>query len=59
MDLYLKKKGVNAYIFTINNMEGLVLVANIINGYMRTPKIISLYKLIDWLNKKLDIRKKR
>jgi hypothetical protein len=42
-----KKKGVNAYILTINNFEGLILIANLINGYMRTPKIIALYKLID------------
>jgi hypothetical protein len=42
-----RKKGVNAYILTINNFEGLILITNIINGYMRTPKIISLYKLID------------
>jgi hypothetical protein len=50
-----KKKGVNAYILTINNFEGVILVVNIINGYMRTPKICALYKLIDWLNKKLNL----
>ena len=55
-----RKKGVNAYILTINNFEGLILIANLINGYMRTPKIIALYKLIDWLNNRfdLDIEKK-
>jgi hypothetical protein len=42
-----RKKGVNAYVLTINNFEGLILVANIINGYMRTPKIIALCRLID------------
>jgi hypothetical protein len=42
-----KKKGVNAYILTINNNEGMVLLVNLINGYMRTPKIYSLHKLID------------
>jgi hypothetical protein len=26
------------------------LIVNIINGYMRTPKITALHKLIDWLN---------
>lgn len=50
-----KKKGVNAYILTINNFEGLILIANLINGYMRTPKIIALYKLIDWLNVRFDL----
>ena len=45
---------------TINNFEGLILIANLINGYMRTPKINALYKLIDWLNNRfdLDIEKK-
>lgn len=35
------------------------MVVNIINGYMRTPKIIAFHKLIDWLNKrfKLNIEK--
>jgi len=42
-----RKKGVNAYILTINNFEGIILIVNIINGYMRTPKIISFHRLID------------
>jgi hypothetical protein len=42
-----RKKGVNAYVLTINNFEGLILITNIINGYMRTPKIHALYKLVD------------
>jgi len=42
-----RKKGVNAYILTINNYEGLLLVAFLINGYMRTPKIHALYNLIN------------
>ena len=45
-----KKKGVNAYILTINSYKGLVLIVSLLNGNMRTPKIESLYKLIDWLN---------
>ncbi len=56
-----RKKGVNAYILTINNNEGLLLLINLINGNMRTPKIYSLYKLIDWYNLKnpnLNIEKK-
>lgn len=50
-----RKKGVNAYVLTINNFEGLILIANLINGYMRTPKINALYKLIDWLNIRFDL----
>ena len=55
-----KKKGVNAYILTINSYEGLYKVISLINGNMRTPKINSLYKLIDFLNnsRKTSIEKK-
>jgi LAGLIDADG endonuclease/Cytochrome C and Quinol oxidase polypeptide I len=49
-----RKKGVNAYIYTINNYEGLLLIVSLINGNMRTPKIYSLHELIDWLNKKFE-----
>lgn len=45
-----RKKGVNAYILTINNILGLLLIVKLINGKMRTPKIVSLNKLIKWLN---------
>ncbi len=47
-----KKKGVNAYVLTINNFEGLLLISSLINGNMRTPKIYALWDLIDWLNNK-------
>ena len=50
-----KKKGLNAYILTINSNEGMTLLVNLINGYMRTPKIYALHRLIDWLNNKLDL----
>lgn len=49
-----RKKGVNAYILTINNYEGLLLVATLLNGNMRTPKIKLLHSLIDWLNLKFN-----
>lgn len=54
-----RKKGVNAYVLTINNFEGVILITNLINGYMRTPKIFSLFKLIDWINNRfeMEIRK--
>jgi hypothetical protein len=47
-----RKKGVNAYILTINNLEGLVLIVNLINGKLRTPKIYAFWNLINWLNNK-------
>jgi len=45
-----RKKGINAYVLTINNYNGLILLISMINGNMKTPKINSLYNLIDWLN---------
>jgi hypothetical protein len=42
-----RKKGVNAYILTINNYEGLLNLINLINGKMRTPKLYSFNNLID------------
>ena len=45
-----RKKGVNAYTYTINSIEGLTLLSFCIYRYMRTPKIYDLWKLIDWLN---------
>lgn len=47
-----KVKGKNAYSYTISNIEGLIKITNLINGYMRTPKINKLYELIDWINLK-------
>ncbi len=57
-----RKKGVNAYILTINDHAGLLHLIHIINGKMRTPKIHSFYDLIDWYNLKdsgFNIEKKR
>ena len=45
-----RKKGVNAYILTINSYEGILFIISLINGNMRTPKIHSLNALIDFLN---------
>lgn len=40
-------KGINAYVLTINNFDGLILITSLINGNMKTPKIHALYRLID------------
>ncbi len=45
-----KKKGKNAYIYTVNNLDGLLLLVTILNGNMKTNKIYALHKLIDWYN---------
>lgn len=57
-----KTKGVNSYRLTINNYEGLILLAFLLNGKMRTVKIKNLFLLIDWLNNKfvnLNLEKKQ
>lgn len=53
-----RKKGVNAYILTVNNNEGILFVISLLNGNMRTPKINSLYKLIDFYKGNINIEKK-
>ena len=45
-----RKKGVDAYVLTINSYKGILLVISLLNGNMRTPKIHSLNALIDFLN---------
>lgn len=40
----------NYYIYQIQNIEGLIRIANLINGKMRTPKVEALHRLIQWLN---------
>jgi hypothetical protein len=49
---FYKVKGKNAYTYSIGNIEGMILVINIINGLMRTKKILKLYELIDFINTK-------
>lgn len=45
-----KIKGKNAYYYRISNLINLIKLISLINGYMRTPKINQLYKLIDYIN---------
>ena len=45
-----RRKGQNAYIYTVNNLEGVSLVISLLNGNMKTNKIDTLHKLIDWYN---------
>jgi hypothetical protein len=47
-----RKKGVNAYVLYINDPKEILNLVNLLNGNMRTPKIYSLFNLIDWLNNK-------
>lgn len=45
-----RKKGVKAYVLSINNLKGWMKVVELINGKMRTPKIAALHRLITYLN---------
>lgn len=47
-----KKKQSAAYILTINNIDGLIVLSNLINGKMRGPKYYQFTLLIEYLNKK-------
>lgn len=49
-----KKKEANAYVLTFNSRESILLIVSLINGKMRTPKMYTLYNLIDWLNRTQD-----
>ena len=47
-----KIKGENAYFYTISAIKVLVKLTNTINGFMKTPKIVQLCKLIYWMGNK-------
>jgi len=49
-----KPKLGNYYLFEVQNIEGLLKLANLINGKIRTPKIEALNRLINWLNNKIN-----
>lgn len=50
-----RKKASSAYVLSINKLEGVISITYLINGYMRTPKIYALHRLINWLNLKYDL----
>lgn len=45
-----RKKKANAYVLTVNDFNGVFLLISLFNGNMRTPKLLELWKLIDWIN---------
>lgn len=50
-----RMKGINAYLLTIIDYEGVLLLIHLLNGNMRTHKIELLYNLIDFYNNKYDL----
>jgi hypothetical protein len=45
-----KKQDAGHVLWQIQKLEDVIKIINIINGYMRTPKIEALHRAIDWLN---------
>jgi hypothetical protein len=43
----LRKKGLGAYTYTINNKEGILKIISLVNGKFKTDKIHALKKLIE------------
>lgn len=50
-----KKKNAAAYIYTINNIDGLIIIARILNGKIRGSKYFQFLLLVDYLDKKCEI----
>jgi hypothetical protein len=49
------KQTTNVCIYTVNNLEGVVKVVNMINGLLRTGKIVALNNLIAHLNSRAQL----
>lgn len=45
-----KKKEAGYVLWQIQKLEEVIKIINIINGYMRTPKIETLHRVINWFN---------
>jgi hypothetical protein len=45
-----KKQDAGHVLWQIQKLSDVIKIINIINGYMRTPKIEALHRAIDWLN---------
>jgi hypothetical protein len=37
-------------VLTVSNLKGLLIIVDLINGKLRTPKVRQLNNLINWLN---------
>lgn len=50
-----KRENQGCILWSIQNSEDVVKIINIINGYMRTPKIEGLHRAIDWYNDNMNM----
>ena len=50
-----RRKGSNAYIYSINSTEGLIKTITLVNGKLKTSKIEALKNLIEWFRAKEKI----
>jgi hypothetical protein len=48
----------NACVLVVTTVKGLRKIISCINGKLRTPKIIQLHNLIDWMNKNHSLNTK-
>lgn len=46
----------HAVVYTVSNIEGLLIVINLINGKLRSPKIVQFKALIEYLNKHKSLK---
>lgn len=49
-----KKNNAGHILWQIQKLEDVLLIINIINGFMRTPKIEALHRAINWFNENHD-----
>ena len=50
------RNNANYVLWQIQNLNHVTVIINIINGYMRTPKIEALWRAIDWFNENKDMK---
>lgn len=51
----ISEKGINTIRFVVADKGGIIRLTNLVNGYLRTPKVNTFHKLIDILNLKYSL----
>jgi hypothetical protein len=55
--IIMNKQNRGYVLWQINDIFGVFTIVNLINGYMRTPKIEALYRTINWINDYIENKK--